>query len=42
MSAGGQDISADINSTVDNIKIGGANITFPTDLDSYTETPAAA
>jgi len=41
MSAGGQDITADVHSVNDNIKIGGANITFPSDLDSYTEMSAA-
>ena len=35
MNASGQDISADVHSTVENIKIGGANITFPGDLDAY-------
>jgi|GEM_PF-4304271 len=42
MKAGDQDVTADIQSTIDNIKLGGVNITFPADLDSYTEAPAAA
>lgn len=40
MKAGGEDVTADIHSVVNNIKIGGANITFPGDLDSYSEMPS--
>ena len=42
MKAADQDITADIHSTVGNIKMGAAVIAFPSDLDSYTETPAAS